>query len=188
MRFIYLLFAIILTGFLVFLLKDKLFGATGWKDYKTEDVISGVSISYPVGWRIRYKKEDATSTNFPAKFTILFDIAPASWPIQADPSKKMGWGGLSFKAFNVHSNISDFIAFEYPVEKNYLIYDIEKNIGAKPTYFLKTKPSAPFYDSWEPKYVVLGTLYSYEMAFFDSGEYGFSDNIQEKILPVTFIY
>src|SRR5438105_3313371 len=47
-----------------------------WQPYKSGRNIDGISISYPPGWTVNYKKEFNLASDYKARHKLEFDFAP----------------------------------------------------------------------------------------------------------------
>lgn len=156
-----------------------------WKTYESGQVISGLSITYPKGWIVNYKKELNLSSDYTAKYRLTFDFAPSDWK-SSNSTGWMGWGNMFFDVYDPQININQMINEIYPKDKDYLVGTEEVSIAGKPTFIIKSNEKKTNWP-WLPRRAILGKNYSYTMGYSQNGESNFIETLKKEIFPQIHI-
>lgn len=152
-----------------------------YQPYESGQIIAGISIDYDnKKWIIKYKREHDESYNF---YRLCFDFAPYNWnPSYNVGGDWMGWGGMIFIINNNQPNIISFINKNYPEYKDELVAEENNEIGNKSTFLVNKKENSALI-MWNPRHVILGNKYSYEVSHTQDGENNFSEILIKEIYP-----
>lgn len=145
-----------------------------WQTYTSGQNINGITINYPAGWKVNYKKETNLSSDYTAKHRISFDFAPSTW--KETGYSYLGWGSLYFDVYDPQTDATKFINTNYPTYKDNLTTKVDTRIGDRPTYLEEGKED--FY--WLPRNIVLGSQHSYEVGHSQDGSDEFIGNVKTK--------
>lgn len=149
-----------------------------WKNYETGQNLDGITINYPKGWSVNYRKRYNLSEDYTANHRIEFDFAPSSWN-SPEAVNWMGWGILSFDVYDPQKSSADFINKNYPSHKdNFQVKEVAM-IGGKSTFLEEGKED--FY--WDPREIILGSKYSYEKLIGSQDGY-FSEDGKENFVTI----
>ncbi len=150
-------------------------GTANWQSYQSGQNIDGISINYPGGWKVNYRKAYKLSFDYKASYRIAFDFAPSGWnsPQSVD---WMGWGSMFFDVYDPQADINQWVTKYAPNSSKDIKLSVVSNVGGKPTFDLASTVSQ-FGGT-----VILGTSYSYFLSYSQNG-YSSSDN-KENFLTV----
>lgn len=161
-----------------------------WKTYTSGQNIDGISINYPRGWQVNYKKEYNLWFDYRAKYRLVFDFAPPEWKSPCgENATYMCWGIMSFDIYDFQTDVNQFITKAYPDYKDKLVVAKNIEIGGRPTFLLEGKED--FY--WNPRNIVLGSDYSYETNYgqdgyvSEDGKVNYIDILKAKIFSQIYI-
>lgn len=157
-----------------------------WQKYISGELVSGLSITYPKGWVVRYRKEYALSSDYSAKYRLHFDFAPADWK-SPDSVDWMGWGSMSFEVYDPQSDINQWLNKNLPTYKDGLATKEDTKIGGKPTFLVSSDGKKDWSVGWIPRDVVLGNDYSYEVGYSQNGEQDFVSILKKEVFPSIHI-
>jgi hypothetical protein len=154
-----------------------------WQEYESGKTISGLSISYPKDWTVKYYKEFRVSSNYDYPYyRIHFDFAPSGWNNQY-AGGYMGWGSMMFDVYDPQGSMDQYIENIYPEYKTNLKTLGEEDIGGKPTFRLESRDGS----MWAPSSVILGTDYSYDLGYSQNGTSDFVGILKKEIFPTIHI-
>jgi hypothetical protein len=143
-------------------------------------------LKYPNGWSV-YQKISSGKKN-----RVYFDLVPPD--VVSSQGVNLLWGGFSVDAETSSSSIEDWFSnwLKTPIngmnnefnKREYFVYTTKK-IGNKTAYLISTSPQAPeiFKQGFIPRYIILGTYYSYKISFFQNGMRNFAPRIENEIFP-----
>lgn len=157
-----------------------------WKNYESGQVLDGISINYPNGWVVKYRKEYNLSSDYNAKYRITFDFAPLNWE-SSSSIDWMGWGSMSFDVYDPQKDINQWIDKYLPEYKNNLVVKGDTKIGSKPTFLINADGKADWSVGWIPRDVILGSEYYYQVSFSQNGDGDFVKRLKEEIFPYIHI-
>ena len=175
--------------------------APKWQPYTRGQTIknAGILMNYPQGWTIRLKDEG--KLNYPgytANFSLDIDFLPPDKQINPSSIDWMGWGAMTIDVYPPYSTVENWFSawLRTPInginnnlnKRSYYQYTT-KQIGNKTAYFIKASTTAPddVKAGFAPSYIVLGTLYTYELGYSQNGAGGFVQRIESDIFP-TMIF
>lgn len=150
-----------------------------WQKYVSGQNIDGISINYPSGWKINYRKEYNLGSDYKAKYRIAFDFAPSSWKEQG--YGWMGWGILDFDVYDLQTDINQWISKYSPDNKNDLTVKEDIRIGGKPTFQVYSNVSQFGAN------VIFGDNYTYDLFHSQDGSEDFSNDWNNKTGIFSFI-
>lgn len=157
-----------------------------WQKYKSGQVLSGISIQYPSGWTVNYKKESNLSSDYAANYRLTFDFAPSGWNSQSS-TDWMGWGEMSFDVYDPQTDINLWLNQYLPKYKDGLIAKEDSKIGNKPTFLIQADGKKDWAIGWLPRDVIFGTDFSYEVGYSQNGNGDFVKVLKQAIFPTIKI-
>lgn len=157
-----------------------------WQTYESGQAIDGLyglSITYPNGWEVNYRKE--SNPDSPVRF--WFDFAPPDWSPSTNYINEgwMEWGEMAFDVYDFQTDISTWIDKNLTDYKNDLTAKEDTKIGNRLTFFINTKEN--YQGMWTPRWVILGSKYSYCVGFSQDGANNFIERLQKEIYPTIHI-
>jgi hypothetical protein len=143
------------------------------------------SLNYPKEWQVTIQDDQSTKR-------INFYVIPSGVILRHGQNF---WGGFTIDVYPPQSTIetwfSDFLST--PVNgmnnamnnRNYYTYATNQ-VGNKTAYYIQISNTAPEIakEGFLSRYVVLGKYYSYQIEFFENGEQGFENRIQNELFPM----
>ena len=153
-----------------------------WQTYVSSQSIGGISITYPTGWKVNYKKEFNLSSDYTANYRATFDFAPPGW---SNPNAVgyMGWVAVFFDVYDSQSDINHFINKYYLDYKDKIKATKIADIDNKQTFLLDSNGEGVF----TPRTVILGTNYSYEMSFGNGEDGNYVKEFEKEFDPKIHI-
>jgi len=134
----------------------------------------GLSLFLPDNWRVEINNG---TENFTAPYhTFSFSFIP---PEEISSDSKF-WGVLYIHIYKTQANIDKWIEKYLPDFKDYLLIEKREDIGGKPVFLLNLNREDKL---WVPRYVILGSEYSYVYSFSQDGASDFIQRIIEEIFP-----
>ncbi len=166
-------------------------------DYKSGDQVKNYKffLNYPAGWsvslnedpNIRQYGKDNTFKN-----RINFYLIPPNVTLNHEENF---WGGFDVDVYDVvYPSIEDWLKNFLTLfsgsngqawkQRSSYVYTTLK-LRDKTIYYIDSNENAPDYirAGFAPRYVVLGTYYTYIIGFFQNGELGSHERIKADIIP-----
>lgn len=131
----------------------------------------GFSLFLPDDWRVEINEIKEVSAPY-GRFSFSFI------PPEGLPSGWSFWGVLYIDIYEAQSSIEEWIEKYLPDYKDDLVITEEDSIGGKPVFLLDKKEGF-----WVPRYIILGTEYSYSYGFSQDGANNFAEIIEKEIFP-----
>lgn len=162
-----------------------------WQKYNSGELISGLSIAYPKGWTVMYKKEYNLGSDYPAKYRLSFDFAPMAWE-SSTAVGWMGWGVVNFDVFDPQISINKWIDKNLSAEyRDGAVAKEDAKTGEKPTFLVSSKGKKEGSIGWSSS-VILGSNYSYVISYSQDGYYqdknqNFIKILKEEVFPFIHI-
>ncbi len=161
-----------------------------WQNYASGQNIDGISINYPEGWKVNYRKEYNLSSDYKAKYRLAFDFAPPGWTSRG--IGWMGWGILDFDVYDSQTGIDQWISKYSPDNKNNLtvkegmrigdgVIDGAK-VGGKPTFEIESNVSQ------FGALVIFGSNYTYTLTHSQDGSDEFVKDEKNKTGIFQYIH
>lgn len=149
-----------------------------WQNYSSGQNIDGITINYPKGWKINFKKEYNLGPDYKAKYRIDFDFAPPDWN-SSGSTDWLGWGMLNFDVYDRQATIDQWIDKYSPDSKEKLIVKEDTMIGGKPTF--KVYSDVSQFNAL----VIFGNTYTYDLSHSQNGSADFVKawNNKSEIFP-----
>jgi len=167
---------------------------TSSTQYNGDDYQAGVeiddakfSLNYPNGWRVSIKKDPGFMS------FKRFEISVIPPDVKLNQGENF-WGGFIVDAYPPQSSIEKWFTnfLSTPINgmnmednnRSYYTYNTSE-IGNKTAYLIQTSNSAPqfVHIGFEPREIILGEYYSYQIGFFQNGDSGFSKLIENELFP-----
>jgi len=157
-----------------------------WQIYDNGEELNalpGLTINYPEGWQVNYE----ISTSPDLKHGVSFDFAPPDYIPQSDYSSYgwMQWGEMSFSPCEFQPDIDIWIEENLSEYKNDIIAEeTDTEIDGKTVFLIKAKESVK--GMFKSRWVILGSKYSYVMAFAENPP-GTRERLEKEIYPTIHI-
>lgn len=156
--------------------EDTINSLTGEEEMVMENKFEdfGLSLHLPKEWTVSAEIE--TDEVFGPYTQITFNIIPP----EGIPSGWSFWGSLRIKVYETKESIDHWIKTYIPQYENDINVQTVNSIDGKPTFRLTHKEEGVL---WSTLMVVLGNDHSYSFGMSQDGVSGFSERINDEVLP-----